>query len=96
MAYYVYRVCGRHKTLGAALAAIAGTLTNTLGFLGLAVLMGYMPWPAAALVMGTQMPAEMIVAAVLTVLLVRALSRRSPGGNGQSAPPIDASGEKQD
>ena len=96
VAYYVYRVCGRHKTLGAALAAIAGTLTNTLGFLGLAVLMGYMPWPAAALVMGTQMPAEMIVAAVLTVLLVRALSRRSPGGNGQSAPPIDASGEKQD
>lgn len=77
VAYGVYRVCGKHKTLGAALAAIAGTLTNTIGFLGLAVLMGYMPWPAAATVMVTQMPGEMVVAAILTVILVKALSKRS-------------------
>lgn len=77
VAYGVYRLCGKHKTLGAALAAIAGTLTNTIGFLGLAVLMGYMPWPAAATVMVTQMPGEMLVAAILTVILVKALSKRS-------------------
>ena len=76
VAYYVYRACGQHRTLGAALAAVFGTLTNTLGFLGLAVLMGYMPWPAAALVMGTQMPGEMLVAAILTVVLVKALAKR--------------------
>lgn len=77
VAYLVYRACGSHKTLGAILAAVAGTLTNTVGFLGLAVLMGYMPWPAAALVMATQMPGEMLVAAVLTVVLIRALNKRS-------------------
>ncbi|MFY9173718.1 MAG: ECF transporter S component, partial [Peptococcia bacterium] len=48
VAYYVYYLSGKNKNWGSALAAIAGTLTNTIGFLGISVLRGYLPLKAAA------------------------------------------------
>jgi hypothetical protein len=59
------------------MAAIVGTLTNTIGYLGLATLIGYLPWAASLTVMITQMPFEMILAAVLILALYKAFQRRA-------------------
>lgn len=80
---YVYKLFGSHHLLGAAFAGICGTITNTLGFLGLAVLLGYLP---AAIWIATlpQFIVELILATVLTVALVRVIQRALPGyGNDQ-------------
>lgn len=53
-----------------------GTLTNTIGYLGLASLIGYMPWAASLTVMVTQMPFEMVLAVILIVVLNKAFARR--------------------
>lgn len=75
---YVYRWIGRgHPRLGAALAGLCGTLTNTIGFVGLAVLMGYMP-PAIWLAIVPQAVVELLLAMVLTVVLVRTIVRAFP------------------
>lgn len=74
--YYTYALFRKRAKLGAIMAAIVGTLTNTVGYLGLAVLMGYFPWPLAAGIMATQMPFEMILAAVIVVVLVQALNKQ--------------------
>ena len=41
-AYYSYVLCRRFRA-GVAVAAVVGTLTNTIGYLGLASLIGYLP-----------------------------------------------------
>ena len=66
----------RRSNIGAAAAAIVGTLTNTIGYLGLASLIGYMPWAASLTVMVTQMPFEMVLAVILIVVLNKAFARR--------------------
>ncbi|HHY59799.1 MAG TPA: ECF transporter S component [Clostridia bacterium] len=75
VAYYVYKPLRKNLLVGSAAAAVAGTLTNTIGVLGLAYLRGYFPtWQAAgaiALIHGTP---EVIVAGVLVVALVKALA----------------------
>lgn len=73
--YYTYVLMGRSR-IGVAVAAIVGTLTNTIGYLGLASLIGYMPWAASLTVMVTQMPFEMILAIVLLLVLDKAFTRR--------------------
>ncbi|MFY9174412.1 MAG: ECF transporter S component, partial [Peptococcia bacterium] len=60
---------------GSALAAIAGTLTNTIGFLGISVLRGYLPLKAAAFSVVTNALPEIIFAVVIVVILVKALDR---------------------
>lgn len=75
VSFGVYYLLRRWSDVAAAAAAIAGTLTNTLGFLGLAVVMGYMPWPVALSVLVMQMPFEMILAAIITVVLLRVLRK---------------------
>lgn len=75
-AYYTY-VLFRRSSFGAVMAAIVGTLTNTIGYLGLATLIGYLPWAASLTVMVTQMPFELVLAAVLTLTLYKALKRRA-------------------
>ena len=74
-AYYTYRLFRHKHQLGVIMAAVVGTLTNSVGYLGLAVVMGYIPWPVAAGIFATQMPFEMILAAVILVILVKALSK---------------------
>lgn len=73
--YYAYVLMGRSR-IGVAVAAIVGTLTNTIGYLGLASLIGYLPWAASLTVMVTQMPFEMILAIVLLLVLDKAFTRR--------------------
>ena len=73
--YYTY-VLFRRSYVGAVMAAIVGTLTNTIGYLGLATLIGYLPWAASLTVMITQMPFELILATALVVALYKAFRRR--------------------
>ncbi|MBQ2836684.1 MAG: ECF transporter S component [Peptococcaceae bacterium] len=74
--YYTY-VLFRRSSFGAVMAAIVGTLTNTIGYLGLATLIGYLPWAASLTVMVTQMPFELVLAAVLILALYKAFTRKS-------------------
>ncbi len=74
---YVYRAFGRHTTLGAACAGFIGTITNTVGYIGMAILMGYYPM-AIWLMILPQFIVELILATVLTVALVRVIQRAMP------------------
>lgn len=74
-AYYTYALFRRTR-MGAAAAAVVGTLTNTIGYLGLASLIGYLPWAASATVMVTQMPFELILAVVLILVLEKAFAHK--------------------
>ncbi len=75
---YVYRFVGKsHPLIGAGLAGILGTLTNTIGYVGLAVLMGYFP-SAIWIAILPQATVELILATVLTVALVRVIQRAIP------------------
>lgn len=74
ISYYIY-VLFRRSHFGAAMAAVVGTLTNTIGYLGLASLIGYLPWAASLTVMVSQMPFEMILAVVLILVLDTAFNR---------------------
>lgn len=70
VAYGVYRLTGSD-----ALAAVFGTVTNTAGVLGLAVLKGYLAGPVAwsiALMHGIP---EIIVAVAITVVVSRTLRK---------------------
>lgn len=73
--YYTY-VLFRRSRLGAGMAAVVGTLTNTIGYLGLASLIGYMPWAASLTVVVTQTPFELVLAVVLILVLHKAFARR--------------------
>ena len=88
-AYYTYVLC-RRSAFGAVMAAIVGTLTNTIGYLGLATLIGYLPWAASLTVMVTQMPFELVLASVLILALYKAFHRK--------ATPVfdDESGDEQE
>lgn len=70
VAYYVYRLTG-----SVALAAAFGTITNTAGVLGIAVMRGYLPAPAAWAVAVTHGIPEIVVAVLITALVYRSLRR---------------------
>ena len=63
-----------HHTGAVGLAALCGSMTNTVGVLGLATWRGYLPAPAAMAVGVLHGIPEMLVAAVLTALVYRGLS----------------------
>ncbi len=63
-------------------AAVAGSLTNTVGVLGLVVLRGIIPLPAAAAVAVVHGFPEALAAAVLTLMLYGALRSQRLGGRG--------------
>lgn len=67
---YIFKI-----TQKGGLAAVAGTICNTAGVLGLAVLKGYLPWEAALGVALLHGLPEVVVAAVLVYLLVRVIRR---------------------
>lgn len=73
------------RDVGAALAALAGSLTNTVGVLGLSVWRGYLPWQVALGIGVLHGLPEALVAMVLTVAVYRGLQRagvveRPPAG----------------
>lgn len=88
VAYGVFRVCGSGK-LGIALAAVAGTLTNTVLVLGMIVLRGYLPG-SVALAVGVTNGIPEIVVAVLILLAVYPAIIRIPGTQLASRRKLDA------
>jgi len=77
VSYLVYAGCGK-KPWSIPLAAIAGSLTNTVGTLGLAVMFGYMPLSGAEGAIGIallQGAPEAILAAVIITPVVIAVKR---------------------
>lgn len=73
--YYAYWVFKRNVTVASVISAIVGTLTNTIGFLGLAVLIGYIPVQVAYMVVVSHAIFEVILAAIITVILVRIFTK---------------------
>lgn len=65
----------RGQSTAAGFAAILGTATNTAGVLGIAVMRGYLPAPAAWTVAIVQGLPECFVAAILAVLIERGVRR---------------------
>ena len=60
----------RSVDLAAAAAGVLGSLTNTVGVLGMAVLLGYLPLAAVVPII-PQAVAEAVLAAIVTVVVVR-------------------------
>lgn len=75
ISYLVYIIFKRKTVLGSAAAAVAGTLTNAVGFLGLSVVQGYLKWPAVGAILLSHTVAEIIVAVIIVTALVKALER---------------------
>lgn len=76
VAWLVYKSLQRWGQTPALIgAAVAGTLTNTIGFLGMAVLRGYLALPVALGVAVTHGLPEIVVATIITVPVGLALQR---------------------
>jgi uncharacterized membrane protein len=60
--------------LAAALAGVAGTLTNTILVLGIGYLRGYFTWELVVTVAITNAPGEILVAAIITTAVVLAVA----------------------
>ncbi len=78
--------------LAAAVSGVFGSLTNTVGVLGLAVLLGYLP-PAAVVPIIPQAIAEAVLAAIVTVVVVRGVLLYRSGRT--TAPEIGSDEEKR-
>ncbi len=76
VSYLVYRLV-RRGMVGAAASAAAGTLTNTVGVLTMAVLRGYMPVKAALGIAAFNGTIEVVVAVVVIPPIVKALAKAS-------------------
>jgi len=70
VAHYFYKLT---KNVG--IAAAGGTLTNTIGVLGLAVLLKYLPFKVALFVALKNGVFEIIVAVILTTIIVKPLKK---------------------
>ncbi len=71
---------GGRAALGVIVAAVAGTLTNTVLVLGALGLGGFFPWPMIAAVAVANGPAEAAVAAVVSFAVIAAWKRLPVGG----------------
>ncbi|MDE4543311.1 ECF transporter S component [Thermoanaerobacterium sp. R66] len=68
--YYTYKL-----TKSSGIAAVAGTLTNTVGVLGLAVLKKYLTVQVALMVVLKNTIFEVVIAVILTTIIVRSVKR---------------------
>lgn len=83
-AYYSYAALrGRSEYVALVVAAVIGTLTNTVGVLGIAILRGYLTLEATIPIL-PQVVAELVIAAVITVAVVAAWKRLEGGKRGSS------------
>jgi uncharacterized membrane protein len=71
VAYYSYKYFWKNS----AIAAVLGTLANTIGVLGLATLRGYLPVKVSASIAVVHGTPEVVVAVLLVFILVKALKR---------------------
>lgn len=72
---YTFRAFRNRIQAGAIAAGILGTVTNTVGFVGLAILMGYLPLATVILIL-PQAIAELVIATVIVLILTKALAGR--------------------
>lgn len=79
LAYYVYRPLRRWPPLAAAVAGLAGTLTNTFGVLGLLIWLGTFPAALLVPVFAMNVPIEMVLAVIVTIPTVAALRAAGKG-----------------
>ena len=82
----------RSVDLAAAAAGVLGSLANTVGVLGMAVLLGYLPLAAVVPIM-PQAIAEAILAAVVTVVVVRGVMLYRSGRT--TAPEVSSDEERR-
>jgi uncharacterized membrane protein len=73
LAYYAYRPLRRWPPLAAAVAGLVGTLTNTVGVLGLLIWLGTFPAALLVPVFAMNVPIEVILALIVTIPVVAAL-----------------------
>ncbi|TDX59127.1 ECF transporter S component [Orenia marismortui] len=72
---YSYKMV-KNRIGGAGIAAIVGTLTNTVGVLSLAVVKKYLPnWETALTIAITHGLAEVVLAVLITVAIAKGLDR---------------------
>ncbi|HJZ48513.1 MAG TPA: ECF transporter S component [Roseiflexaceae bacterium] len=72
--WLAYRsLAGRNVYMAAAVAGVVGTLTNTIGVVGMLLIFGLIPFAAVATII-PQAIAEIVIAAVLTPLVVRGVN----------------------
>jgi uncharacterized membrane protein len=79
LAYYVYRILRRLPVLAAALAGLAGTLTNSIGVLGLLYWLGTFPKQLLVPIFSLNVPIEITLGLVVTIPTVAALRAVSKG-----------------
>ena len=72
-AYYTYRLSRRWPVLAAALGGLAGTLTNTIGVLGILLWLGTFPAVLLVPIFSMNVPIEIILALVITIPAVAAI-----------------------
>jgi uncharacterized membrane protein len=82
----------RSLDLASAAAGVLGSLTNTIGVLGMAVLLGYLPLAATVPIL-PQAIAEAVLAAVVTVVVVRGVMLFRSGRT--TAPEVDPDRERR-
>jgi uncharacterized membrane protein len=71
--YYAYRPLRRWPALASGAAAVAGTLTNTFGVLGILIWLGTLPSVLLIPVFSMNLPIEIFLALVVTIPAVAAL-----------------------
>ena len=79
LAYYAYRPLRRWPALAAGVAGLVGTLTNTVGVLGLLIWLGVLPVALLAPVFSMNVPIEVVLALVVTIPVVAALRATGKG-----------------
>jgi uncharacterized membrane protein len=79
LAYYVYRPLRRWSSLAAGLAGLVGTLTNSVGVLGLLYWLGTFPKELLVPILTLNLPIEIALAMIVTVPAVAALRSVSKG-----------------
>jgi uncharacterized membrane protein len=73
LAYYAYRPLRRWPALAAGFAGVVGTLTNTVGVLGLLIWLGALPAALLVPVFSMNVPIEIAFALLVTIPVVAAL-----------------------
>jgi uncharacterized membrane protein len=73
LAYYAYRPLRRWPALAAGVAGLVGTLTNSIGVLGLLIWLGTLPAALLVPVFTMNVPIEIALALVVTIPVVAAL-----------------------
>jgi len=79
LAYYVYRPLRRWSSPAAGLAGLVGTLTNSIGVLGLLYWLGTFPKELLVPILTLNLPIEIVLALVVTIPSVAALRSVSRG-----------------